>query len=219
MQRVVEPELMDGTEQAEAYARADFSEPNAAFCDHLAELLSPPPKRARVLDLGTGPADIPIRLARRFDSWAFEAVDGSAAMLAHASNAVRAAGLDGRIRLIHAVLPSTELGKGFDVILSNSLLHHLHDPTVLWRSVTSAARPGAVVLVMDLRRPDSTDAARALVDLHAAREPEVLRRDFHNSLLAAYTPVEVERQLVDHGLNLEVRATSDRHLIVRGTLD
>jgi hypothetical protein len=51
--------------------------------------------------------------------------------------------------------------------------------------------PGAPVLVMDLMRPASPAAAEALVEQYAAGEPEVLRRDFYNSLLAAFEPGEV----------------------------
>jgi trans-aconitate methyltransferase len=219
VERVVEPELMDGVEQAEAYARADFGEPNRAFCAHLVALSSPLPTVARVLDLGTGPADIPIRLMQRFPEWSIDAIDGSTAMLAHAARAVRSADLAGRIRLIHAVLPSSGLDGPYDIVLSNSLLHHLHRPAVLWSAVRELGRPGASVLVMDLRRPESPEAARGLVALHAGAEPAVLQRDFYNSLSAAFTPEEIATQLADAGLStLHVEMTSDRHLIAFGTL-
>jgi hypothetical protein len=65
MQRRPEPELMDTVEQARAYAEADFSEPNALFLRLLAEQAGRPGGR-RALDLGCGPADIVIRLLRRY---------------------------------------------------------------------------------------------------------------------------------------------------------
>ena len=49
--------------------------------------------------------------------------------------------------------------------------------------------------------------------------PEVLRRDFRNSLFAAYTVAEVQSQVEAAGLGgLHVAAVSDRHLAVRGQL-
>ena len=54
--------------------------------------------------------------------------------------------------------------QGYELIASNSLLHNLADPDVLWQTVASCARPGADILVMDLTRPDSTTAVDALVD-------------------------------------------------------
>ena len=66
-------------------------------------------------------------------------------------------------------------------------------------------------------RPADAAAARALVEQSAAGEPEVLRRDFYNSLLAAFEPAEVREQLELAGLaQLEVLEVSDRHMLVRG---
>jgi hypothetical protein len=64
MERVLEPELMDDPEQTEAYAAADFAEENQGFVDRFAEYF-PEFSSGRVLDVGCGPADIPVRFARR----------------------------------------------------------------------------------------------------------------------------------------------------------
>src|SRR5690242_21407872 len=65
MDRVLEPELMDDPKQAEAYARADFSEENQGFVDRFREYF-PDFSEGRILDLGCGPADIPIRFAKQY---------------------------------------------------------------------------------------------------------------------------------------------------------
>ena len=221
MKRRPEPELMDEAEQALAYAQADFSEPNELFLRLLRELKPGDLTGARALDLGCGPADIVLRFLKAFPEASCDALDGSAAMLDHARGALAAwPGLARRCRLVHDVLPSARLaGGGYDLVLSNSLLHHLHDPGVLWRTVRESARPGALVLVMDLMRPPSASWAEALVATYAADAPEVLRRDFRNSLFAAFEPREVLRQLADSGLEtLEVGVVSDRHLAAFGRL-
>jgi len=219
VERVPEPELMDDELQAEAYARADFAEPNALFCRSLLDRL-PVPERAHVVDLGCGPADIPVRLARSRPAWVFDVVDGSAAMLRHASELIESAGLSDRIATRCATLPAPELAAaGYDVVISNSLLHHLPDPYVFWKEVIRLARPGALLAVMDLMRPASAEAARALVDRYSGDEPEVLRRDFNASLLAAFTPDEVREQLQRYGMEgMTVETISDRHLFVSGRL-
>jgi SAM-dependent methyltransferase len=108
---------------------------------------------------------------------------------------------------------------GYDAVVSNSLLHHLHDPAVFWAAVREAGVPGAGVLVMDLFRPPSQAAAQAIVDQYAANEPEVLRADFFASLCAAFEPDEIRGQLRACGLaGLQVRTVSDRHLLVTGRL-
>ena len=219
--RTPEPELMDGLEQARAYAEEDFSEPNELFLERFRLLHPQSPGAARVLDLGCGPADICLRFARVYPLLRMHALDGSEAMLAHARRALeREPELASRVQLLCATLPSGRIGEAaYDIVLSNSLLHHLHDPDVLWDTIKNAARPGATVLVMDLFRPPSEAATAALVAAHAATAPEVLRRDFHNSLLAAFTPEEVEAQLRAAGLlQLRVERVSDRHLAVSGRI-
>lgn len=221
MRRIPEPEeLMDDPAQALAYAEADFSDANRLFLD-LFRQLHPGPFIGHALDIGCGPADIPIRFAADHPRTTIDALDGAPAMLALAEQRLRAdAGLAARIRLHCTTLPSRELAaQAYDAVLSNSLLHHLLEPLDLWRAVRHGARPGATVLVMDLRRPADEASVDALVAEYAADAPEVLRRDFRASLYAAYTPDEVERQLRTVGLEgLVVEIVSDRHLAVRGRL-
>ena len=129
--------------------------------------------------------------------------------------AVADAGLVDRIDLQLARLPfDPPRPSAFDGVLSNALLHHLDDPLDLWRTARAAARPDAWLFVMDLRRPSSARDAARLVETYAATEPEVLKRDFYNSLLAAYEPVEVRQQLDRVGLgHVSIEIVSDRHWI------
>lgn len=220
MERRPEPELMDAPEQVKAYAAADFAEPNARFVDAVLELMASPAESGELVDLGCGPGDICIRLARALPGWSLTGIDAGPNMIARGRRAVEAAGLDDRIRLQENRLPDPGLPEGrFDAVVSNSLLHHLADPMALWDSVMQLARAGAWVLVMDLHRPDTPREAARLVDEHAAGEPEILRQDFYNSLCAAYTADEVRAQLHAAGMDeLPVAVTSDRHWMVRGRI-
>lgn len=219
MERILEPELMDDPEQARAYANADFSKPHQAFVERFAQcFLRHRPQR--VLDLGCGAADVTIRFARAYPDCELTGVDGSAAMLALAHKAIRREKLARRIHLNETRLPAaTAPGHAFDTLISNSLLHHLHDPQVLWRAVTEYAEPRAAVFVMDLCRPDTRARASRLVNEYSATEPEVLKQDFFNSLLAAYLPEEIAAQLKQARLfRLQVEAVGDRHIVVQGYL-
>lgn len=221
MRRHLEPELMDTTEQAIAYAEADFSESNQLFLDLLRRLEPGSLEGACALDLGCGPADITVRFLRAYPRASCDALDGSQAMLDLARSALeRSPGVATRCRLIRDQIPSAQLPDGhYDLILSNSLLHHLHDPQVLWRTLRQTAKPGAPVLIMDLMRPTSTGWVEALVATYTDGAPEVLRDDFRNSLYAAFEPQEVVAQLAAAGLEtLEVEAVSNRHLAVWGRL-
>ncbi len=219
-QRIPEPELMDEPQQAAAYAGADFEQPHSRFMTLLRQSMNAPAFAGRLADLGCGTGDITLRLARAFPRCRIDAIDGAAAMLSHADTAVRAAGLAERVRLVHGRLPEAVLPEaGYEAVISNSLLHHLHDPLVLWDTVRRIAAPGCHIFVMDLMRPESRAQAQDLVDTHSGSEPEILRRDFFNSLLAAFRPGEIERQLGEAGISgLEVRVVSDRHLTIHGQM-
>ena len=210
---------MDDAAQARAYAEADFDEPNERFVAMYAEFIGALPAGAAVLDLGCGPGDISLKLAAAWPKIEVHALDGSEAMLAFGRAALASRPeLQPRLQFIQGMVPGAALPRArYQAVISNSLLHHLHDPDGLWRMIRERGAEGAPVLVMDLMRPADEAAARALVDEHAAGEPEVLRRDFYNSLLAAFEPAEVSAQLARAGMgHFEVEAVSDRHMVIRG---
>jgi SAM-dependent methyltransferase len=215
---------MDDPEQARAYSEADF----AAAHDRVVELLVDRVPTAlgatRAIDLGCGPADVTARLAAALPTTAFVGVDAGPRMLSLGRERIERLALAARVELRLARLPlgGDELaGLGeFDLVVSNSLLHHLADPATLWGTIRSLAEPGAVVHVVDLVRPVDDDEVDALVDAHAAGEPDVLVDDFRHSLRAAYRVDEVRAQLAAAGLDgaLGVEQVSDRHLLVQGRL-
>ncbi len=218
MDRALEPELMDDDEQALAYAKADFEEENQGFVDRFV-VFYPELTSGHVLDLGCGPADIPIRLARALPECRVTGVDGSKPMIALGLEAISAAGFADRITLRCERFQNTVLTERADAVISNSLLHHVPNPLQFWYAVRKLAQPGAVVLVMDLLRPESPEAAQAVVDKYAADEPAILRRDFYNSLLAAFTDDEVAAQLTEMNLSrLLIDVPDDRHWVVGGRL-
>jgi trans-aconitate methyltransferase len=221
--------------QARAYAEADFNGSDRAFTARILTLLAtpaatpaerPPP---RIVDLGCGPGNISFRLASARPEALLLGIDGAAAMLeaARARQALEPRRWPG-LRFLQARLPlapealaglSTPFRPPYDLLVSNSLLHHLHDPAVLWGAIQTLAAPGALVVVRDLRRPMTETAVRGLMRRHAARAPAVLRRDFSHSLRAAFRPREVADQLTATGLShFSVTELGDRHLEVVGRL-
>ncbi len=218
MKRIPEDELMLGEEQARAYAEGDFEEPHGRFIESFGECFPSDSIEGYVLDLGCGPADISFRFAERYSRCRIHGVDGSRAMLQFGRQGIRRNRLEQRIELIERRLPTHELPRSeYDVVISNSLLHHLKDPRVLWDAIGQFAGPAAPVFVMDLMRPESEARARELTQLYAADEPKILRHDFYRSLLAAYQEEEVGVQLEQSGLaHFAVEVVSDWHLVVWG---
>ena len=216
MKRIIEPELMSDKEQAAAYANANFEEPH----NHFVELLSLSmggnfPEFGNVIDLGTGAADIAIRFASNYPCFEVDAIDGSCAMIDEGKKAIDKVRLNDRINLIHSSIQDITLAeKEYAIVFSNSLLHHLHDPMILWKLIKNA-KGNPLVFIMDLMRPKNIQKIDELVHEYAGNEPEILQKDFKNSLKAAFTPEEVVLQLQDIGLDgLKVTVVSDRHIVV-----
>ena len=218
MKRIPEPELMTDPAQVAAYAAADFSEPHNLFIEKFGECFPVAKMTGHVLDLGCGPADISIRFAQAYFECQIDAVDGSACMLEQAEIAIKEAGFSERIHPFEGILPALELPQQhYDAIISNSLLHHLHHPEILWQTVKTFAQGGNMVFVMDLMRPADEEAAKYLVGRYADDEPAILQRDFYNSLCAAFTLDEIKAQLQAAGLGrFMFEPISDRHMIIYG---
>lgn len=218
MKRIPEPELMVNDEQAWAYAHADFEIPHSLFIQSFQEYFPHQAITGHVLDLGCGDAEISCRFAQTFKQCQIDGIDGSENMLKYGQERIERQGLTGRIRLIQGYLPGAQFPLArYDVMISNSLLHHLAHPHVLWETIKSLAKPSAVVFIMDLMRPESLHQVEIIVKQYAKNEPKILQRDFFNSLCAAYRIDEVEAQLKAAGLNhFKVHEVSDRHFTVRG---
>ena len=218
LQRIPEPEVMDDRLEVQAYSEADFADVNRRCARRALRVAGR--GRGRAVDIGTGPAEIPIVFCRLAPGWRVVGLDLSSGMLAAARRNVRAAALEKRIRLLRGDAKTARgLGGRFHLVMSNSLLHHLAEPLPFWLQVKRLARPGGAILIQDLCRPASRSAARALERRHVGEASPLLRQLFYQSLLAAFTVAEVREQLRAAGLQgLAVRKINDRHLVVRGRL-
>jgi SAM-dependent methyltransferase len=223
LERLPEPELMDDPAQVDAYASADWSESHDRLMRQILDYFPAESMTGLFLNLGCGAGDDTFRFLRDFPHTRVTAIDGAPRMIERAQEELRVRFPEFRQRVEFRVayIPSPDIpANDYAGIVSNSLLHHFHDPDLFWVAVREHARPDSRIFVADLRRPASLAAVDALVDEYAAGAPEVLRADFRNSLRAAFTLEEVQAQLrrADLG-SLAVQAVGDRHLVVAGTRD
>jgi len=218
MKRVLEPELMDDEDQVEAYAAADFETPHRQFIQRLQIFINEPGFNSVALDLGCGHGDITRRFVEAYPLSRVDAVDGSVPMIIYGKTLL-AEEYKQRVNFVLGVLPNVLLPQAsYRLIFSNSLLHHLPDPQVLWQVVKQYAKSGTRIVMMDLLRPESTENAQAIVKTYAVHEPKILQQDFFNSLLAAFTLDEIKGQLKQAGLRLMVEQISDRHVFISGVI-
>jgi len=209
MQRVLEPEAMDTAEEAASYDAMDHSEPNRAFVARLAELGA----RGRMLDLGTGPAHIPVLVCRRDPAARVVGVDLAEHMLRVGRQRIAREGLSGRIELCHMDAKALDFpDASFDAVFSNTILHHIPDPRPFLREARRVLRPGGVLLIRDLFRPESMEELEGLVALHAKDADARQRQLFADSLHAAFRPEELRALADECGLGAaELAIDSDRH--------
>jgi ubiquinone/menaquinone biosynthesis C-methylase UbiE len=210
LQRVLEPEVMDDPQEAQLYDEMDHQAVNQKFVD---DMLACGPVQGRILDLGTGTAQIPIEICRRAENCQVMACDLAVSMLDIARLNIAVAGFAHRIQLYHGDAKSLECeDQAFDWVVSNSLLHHIPEPAVVIGQLIRVLRPGGILFIRDLLRPDTAEAIENLVQLYTAGEPELSQQLFRQSLAAALSLDEIRQLATQFGFSPQsVQATSDRH--------
>ncbi len=212
--RAPEPEVMDDSEEVEAYAsaaaQAYLEKIDDTLVEHAVRLVA---GRAagRALDVGTGPGQIVWKLARRLPGWQFIGVDRSANMIREAhAGAVRGSELqlrqlqEGKGGALAPVarpqffvadgnrLPFPDAG--FELVTCNSVLHHLAQPQLLFAEVARLVHPTGAILIRDLRRP-SRLAYPLHVRWYGRHYSGVMYKLYCASVRAAYTVAELEEIL------------------------
>jgi ubiquinone/menaquinone biosynthesis C-methylase UbiE len=208
MERILEPEIMDGAEEAEAYESMDFSASDQAFVDRALKLCLHP---CVIADLGCGNGKIPSAIAPGLTAPSIlYAIDRSLPMLALARQRLR--------QQCNAICISADVkqlpfpDQSLDIIVSNSLVHHLPDARILFREIRRVIGPGGAILIRDLFRPATPEARELLVARYASGGSQLQIELFRNSLQAALTPAEVSAQLEECGLSgFSIHCPTDRH--------
>jgi ubiquinone/menaquinone biosynthesis C-methylase UbiE len=212
--RILEPEVMDTWLEATAYDAMDFVAVNTAFAE---DAIALDPDAVKVLDAGTGTARIPILMCQRRPQYLITAVDLAQSMLIVGQRNVEYAELAQRIRLERVdtkrmAYPDLE----FDLVISNSLVHHLPDPLSFFQEVKRLVRPGGAILIRDLIRPDSDEIVNDLVDKIGAGYDAHQQQLFRDSLKAALTLAEVQDAIDQIGLGgVKLTQSSELHWSIK----
>jgi ubiquinone/menaquinone biosynthesis C-methylase UbiE len=224
--RVLEPEVMDTIDEALDYNSMDHADVNRRFIDDLlsaadrhgfTEALNASPP-LRILDVGTGTALIPIEFFRRPVTGFIVAVDLAVEMLRLAEINIRQAGLHGHIAL--EKIDAKEMpypDHSFDWVISNSIIHHIPEPLDSLREMLRVLRPGGLLFVRDLLRPESDESVERIVRTYAGAASPHQQQLFRQSLHAALTVEEVQALLSACDWPTDsVQATTDRHWTICG---
>lgn len=222
--RILEPEVMDTVEEAVDYDAMDHSTVNRVFVDDFLAAgefdggaATAASGTVRVLDTGTGTAQIPIELCSRSPGFHVTAIDLASEMLKVAESNVAAAGFAERIDLRLVDSKQLPWADGtFDCVMSNSIVHHIPRPKSVFAEMHRVLAPGGLLFVRDLLRPPDEETLEALVREYAGDENDHQRQMFRDSLHAALTIAEVQAILAEIGIAPDaVAQTTDRHWTLR----
>jgi ubiquinone/menaquinone biosynthesis C-methylase UbiE len=210
LKRVLEPEVMDDAQAARTYDEMDHSEVNRVFVD---DLLQTGDIEGDILDLGTGTAQIPVELCKRIDNCRVMASDASYHMLDLARYQLEIASLTDRIQLDMADAKQMPYeSEMFDIVISNSIVHHIPDPIVVLQGAIRVTKPGGLLFFRDLMRPDTEEQLDQIVEKYSGKESEHAQQLLRDSLHAALNLAEIREMITELGFDPDtVQATSDRH--------
>jgi ubiquinone/menaquinone biosynthesis C-methylase UbiE len=213
MPRTLEPEYMDTVDEASSYDAMDHTLPNSAFVDRLVELGA----RGRMLDLGCGPGHMPLLVAERIADAQVIGLDAAETMLALARQKLAATNFADRVTFCRGDAKDLSFDDAsFDVVFSNTVLHHIPDPLPFLSECRRVLRPEGVLVIRDLTRPATPADADQLVELHAAEADPTQRELFRASLHAALTPGELREAAEAAGIEgFEITRDSDRHMTLQ----
>jgi ubiquinone/menaquinone biosynthesis C-methylase UbiE len=210
MNRILEPEVMDTWLEATAYDAMDFESVNTAFATDAIDL---DPHAIKILDVGTGTARIPILMCQQRPQYLITGIDLAQSMLIVGQRNVEEAGLNQRIRLERVdskQMPYPDLE--FDMVVSNSLVHHLPDPLSFFQEIERLVRPGGAILIRDLIRPENDRFVNDLVAKIGGEYDDQQQQLFRDSLKAALTLTEVQELIDRAGLSqVKLSQSSDLH--------
>ena len=184
---------MESCEEVEAYssaaAQAHLNHLDDTFVDHVLSLGA---HSGVALDVGTGPGQIPIKLALKLPQLQIVGIDLSEAMLAKARNGAAAAGVESQVRFETGDarrLPFPD--HHFNLVMCNSLLHHAADPLATLNELARVSRPKGALLLRDLRRPSALVFAFHIA-WFGRHYQGFMKRLFTDSVRAAYTASELK---------------------------
>jgi len=199
--RVLEPELMDGHEQCYDYMMASNSR-NDVKSAIISKLCGSIPLTGTVADLGCGTGDYMVSLCNIFPVNVV-GYDDSPSMINLANETIVKNNLQSRCQLYNTRFVNIAQ-REFDTTFSSLTLHHQHDPTSFWNTIKTITKDNGYVFVADLLRPNSLEEVDKIVTEYSKNESLQFQLDHKNSLMAAFTIVEIVKQVEKANLNLVI---------------
>jgi ubiquinone/menaquinone biosynthesis C-methylase UbiE len=179
-----------------------------AEADRLAGFVEAGPND-RAVDLACGPGTLAVRFARRV-RWIC-GLDLTPAILARARNTAKSEGLANLVFSFGDAQSVPFADESLDLAVTSYSLHHISNPGRVIREMARVVKPSGRVGVLDIRVPESPEAAEISNQIERFRDPSHTRSlsqsEFEKLFAAAglrVTTVEVEEhpRSFDHWLSV-----------------
>ncbi|MBO8241697.1 class I SAM-dependent methyltransferase [Prochlorococcus marinus XMU1410] len=231
MERVPEPELMEGKEQVISYDEADFSEGEANLINQINQYLLKKNislgEKDLIVDLGCGPGNISEKLAIKWPNTAVVGIDGSKEMILRAEYKKSISNNQKKLKNLRYICSDIKdiksnnflSKKRISLLVSNSLIHHITNLEDFFNTIRSLSSNITVNFHKDLKRPSDEKSALKLKAQCSTKYNEILTNDYYASLRASYTFKELKNFTLENDLStLDVFEEGENYLIVYGNV-
>ena len=231
MERVPEPELMEGKDQVISYDEADFSEGEVNLINQINHFLLRKNislgEKDLIVDLGCGPGNISEKLAIKWPNTEVVGIDGSKEMILRAKYNKHISTYQKKLNNLRYICSDIKdiksnnflFKREISLLVSNSLIHHITNLEDFFNAIRGLSSNITVNFHKDLKRPSDEKSALELKARCSTRYNEILTNDYYASLRASYTFKELKNFTLENNLSsLDVFEEGDNYLIVYGNV-
>jgi ubiquinone/menaquinone biosynthesis C-methylase UbiE len=192
----------------DAYATSAMDPWDDLLINRVIHLAAPMGKTGVIVDVGSGTAVIPTKMALRpeFAGFCFLVLDLYEDMLAAARRRVAQTGLTDRIAVEQGDAHALPMVDGSaDILINRATLHHLSKPVRAFREAYRVLRHGAVAVIHDIRRDVPAEVLTRFAAMRAEAGYPPTR------LEEKYTVDEVRSMILEAGLAADAVVSGADH--------
>lgn len=161
-------------------------------------------RKLRVLDLGTGPGFIAVKIAQRRPEWEVVGLDGSKLMLEKAR--ANAAHVGVRVDWVTSLADQIPFeSQSFDLVVSHFAFSEFPDGKAVLKDIKRVLRPGGFLVIQDLVRPPSWQMPMLMAWRYLSNPFGGINKQYRASLRGAHTEAELNQMFEGTGFSFGLK--------------